>query len=59
MPQTPQQKRANGKYAKVEEKKRGKPVDITKKAKEGKGKLPISTFWIGIACCARWLTNAQ
>jgi hypothetical protein len=39
--QTPQQRRANAKFAKTEEKKMGKPESLTKKEK--KAKPPVST----------------
>jgi hypothetical protein len=39
--QTPQQRRANAKFAKTEEKKMGKPESLTKKEK--KPKPPVST----------------
>lgn len=42
MPQTPQQRRANLKYAKREEKKMGKPHSNIQK----KEKSPISTSWL-------------
>jgi len=45
--QTPTQRRANEKYAKREEAKRGRPEGIVK-AKKGGFKSPISPFWLGI-----------
>ncbi|KKY29024.1 hypothetical protein UCRPC4_g00213 [Phaeomoniella chlamydospora] len=44
MAQTPQQRRANAKYAKSEEEKRGKPASLTKKKQVEKP--PISKGWI-------------
>jgi len=44
MAQTPQQRRANEKYAKREAAKRGKPESITKS--KLKSKSPVSTGWI-------------
>ncbi|KAL1878306.1 hypothetical protein Plec18167_004373 [Paecilomyces lecythidis] len=44
MAQTPQQRRANEKYAKQEAAKRGKPATIVKQKQ--KPKTPISTGWI-------------
>ncbi|KAL1848840.1 hypothetical protein Plec18170_007856 [Paecilomyces lecythidis] len=46
MAQTPQQRRANEKYAKQEAAKRGKPATIVKQKQ--KPKTPISTGWIGL-----------
>lgn len=43
--QTPQQRRANAKFAKQEESKRGKP--LAEKAKKEIQKAPISPFWVG------------
>jgi len=44
MAQTPQQRRANAKFAKAEEEKRGKPVAQQKKRELEKS--PISTGWM-------------
>lgn len=44
MAQTPAQKRANAKYAKLEEQKRGKPESMTKR--KDAPKSPISMGWI-------------
>jgi hypothetical protein len=43
--QTPQQRRANEKFAKREEMKRGKPESAIKKPQ--KFKSPISPMWLG------------
>lgn len=43
MPQTPVQRRANEKYARREEKKKGKPASSFAVKKE---KSPISTSWL-------------
>lgn len=40
--QTPQQRRANEKFAKAEEKKRGKPETFSKNLKKVEEKSPIS-----------------
>ena len=45
--QTPQQRRANARFAKAEEDKRGKPQSLLKNKKEVQ-KSPISTGWIGV-----------
>ncbi|KAF1815967.1 hypothetical protein P152DRAFT_411305 [Eremomyces bilateralis CBS 781.70] len=45
MAQTPAQRKANEKFAKLESAKRGKPQNSIKKGGE-KGKSPISTSWI-------------
>ncbi|CAN6674451.1 protein Ysy6p [Trichomonascus vanleenenianus] len=46
MPQTPQQRRGNLKYAKREEKKMGKPAsEYTKKKAE---QMPISRTWLAV-----------
>ncbi|KAF2671415.1 hypothetical protein BT63DRAFT_423612 [Microthyrium microscopicum] len=47
MAQTPQQRRANAKFAKSEEDKRGKPISQQKKKRE-ELKSPISLFWVAI-----------
>ncbi|KAF8422873.1 hypothetical protein EV426DRAFT_604127 [Tirmania nivea] len=47
MAQTPTQRRANEKFAKREELKRGKPESAIK-AKKEKFKSPISPLWLGI-----------
>ncbi|KZF26910.1 hypothetical protein L228DRAFT_21580 [Xylona heveae TC161] len=44
MAQTPQQRRANEKYARQEAAKRGKPETVVKKQK--KEKAPISATWV-------------
>jgi hypothetical protein len=44
--QTPQQRRANARFAKAEEEKRGKPQSQLKNKKEVQ-KSPISPFWMG------------
>jgi len=44
MAQTPQQRRANAKYAKAEERKMGKPESLAKK--KDKQKSPVSVGWI-------------
>ncbi|KAK9479865.1 hypothetical protein V1514DRAFT_318797 [Lipomyces japonicus] len=46
MVQTPQQRLANQKYAKREEKKHGKPESLT--AKKDSPKPPISRGWIAL-----------
>jgi len=46
MAQTPQQKKANEKYARHESAKRGKPEAVLK-AKQT-SKAPISPYWIGL-----------
>jgi hypothetical protein len=45
--QTPQQRRANARFAKSEEEKRGKPQSLMKNKKEVH-KSPISMGWIGV-----------
>ena len=44
--QTPQQRKANQRYAKFEAAKRGKPESVIK-AKKKDFKSPVSTIWIG------------
>ncbi|KAH7077150.1 hypothetical protein FB567DRAFT_143490 [Paraphoma chrysanthemicola] len=44
MAQTPQQRQANMRFAKAQEKKMGKPEQIIKK--QGPQKSPISKVWI-------------
>jgi len=44
MAQTPAQRKANAKYAKLEEEKRGKPL-AQQKRKDGDKKSPISIGW--------------
>jgi len=46
MAQTPQQRRANAKFAKAEEEKRGKPLAQQKKKELEKS--PISLGWIAV-----------
>jgi hypothetical protein len=50
--QTPQQRKANEKYARSEAAKRGKPESAVK-AKKIAEKSPISNIWIGkeLLCC--------
>ena len=43
--QTPQQRKANERYARQESAKRGKPESAVKQKQ--KFKAPISSFWIG------------
>jgi hypothetical protein len=61
--QTPQQRKANQKFAKAEEEKRGKPQsNLKKKVAE---KSPISGMWLGmfplvafnVVACATVLTD--
>jgi len=47
MAQTPTQRRANDKFAKREETKRGKPESVVK-AKKEKVKSSISPIWFGL-----------
>jgi len=46
MAQTPQQRKANLKFAKEQETKMGKPASATKKKEEFKS--PISPLWLGL-----------
>ncbi|KAI9792110.1 MAG: hypothetical protein M1816_003092 [Peltula sp. TS41687] len=46
MAQTPQQRKANERYAKLESAKRGKPEGAVKALKKNNFKSPISTTWI-------------
>jgi len=46
MAQTPQQRRANAKYAKTEEEKRGKP--LAQQKKRDVERSPISTGWVAV-----------
>lgn len=46
MAQTPQQRAANAKYARSEEKKMGKPVQTVKRKDPTDFKSPISKGWI-------------
>ncbi|KAK0635276.1 hypothetical protein B0T17DRAFT_484030, partial [Bombardia bombarda] len=46
--QTPQQRRANLKFAKEQEARRGKSEDQIKKKAEKAQKSPISPIWLGI-----------
>ncbi|KAL2279778.1 hypothetical protein FJTKL_13147 [Diaporthe vaccinii] len=49
MAQTPQQRRANLKFAKEQEAKMGKSTeDIKKMAKKETAKAPISPIWLGM-----------
>ncbi|KAI7783632.1 secretory pathway protein ysy6 [Diaporthe eres] len=49
MAQTPQQRRANLKFAKEQEAKMGKSTeDIKKMAKKETAKAPISPIWLGL-----------
>ncbi|KAK6437183.1 hypothetical protein LTR95_006193 [Oleoguttula sp. CCFEE 5521] len=45
MAQTPQQRKANAQFAKLQEAKMGKPTEAIKK-KEKPAKLPISVGWL-------------
>ncbi|MCJ1288360.1 hypothetical protein MMC26_007715 [Xylographa opegraphella] len=47
MTQTPQQRKANERYAKLESAKRGKPESAIKQKQ--KFKQPISPLWIGMS----------
>ncbi|KAJ4418641.1 hypothetical protein N0V82_005432 [Gnomoniopsis sp. IMI 355080] len=48
MAQTPQQRRANAKFAKDQEARRGKSSEELKKKSKVVQKSPISPFWLGI-----------
>jgi len=48
MVQTPQQRRANAKFAKTEEEKRGKPLALQQKKKKVTEKSPISWGWMAV-----------
>ncbi|KAF2405574.1 hypothetical protein EJ06DRAFT_526091 [Trichodelitschia bisporula] len=46
MTQTPQQRKANAKFARTEESKRGKPIELQKKPEKRNTKSPLSSTWI-------------
>ncbi|KAK3327561.1 hypothetical protein B0T19DRAFT_441531 [Cercophora scortea] len=46
--QTPQQRRANAKFVKDQEARRGKSEDQLKKKVEKAQKSPISPIWLGV-----------
>ncbi|KAK3685023.1 hypothetical protein B0T22DRAFT_207615 [Podospora appendiculata] len=48
MAQTPQQRRANAKFVKDQEARRGKSEDQLKKKVEKAQKSPISPIWLGV-----------
>ncbi|KAL2021215.1 hypothetical protein VTK56DRAFT_7402 [Thermocarpiscus australiensis] len=48
MAQTPQQRRANLKFAKEQEARRGKSEDQIKKRAKDLPKSPISPIWLGL-----------
>jgi len=54
--QTPQQRKANDKFKKAQDAKRGKPASEIKKKEEFKS--PISPIWLGMSsksfCCEGW-----
>jgi len=47
MAQTPAQRKANAKFARTEEEKRGKPESLQKKKKEN-FKSPLSKGWVAL-----------
>ncbi|KAH7633525.1 hypothetical protein B0T09DRAFT_395773 [Sordaria sp. MPI-SDFR-AT-0083] len=57
MAQTPQQRRANLKFQKDQEARRGKSEDQIKKRVEKAPKSPISMFWLGKTHCYHHLLS--